>query len=144
MSKRQPARARHKIKRPSWEQPRSRTARQRKMPTLRRVPLATVDRCEIENRPKPSAERIHCICGKTYAGCSAMNDEPFIDTDGEWTVARRLYCDHCDHLMMWLELCKQDGTPMGVLKCDLATITDKNVIQAFLRKHPWAAGISQT
>ncbi len=148
MSKRQPARTRHKARKPSWEEPRRRTSQRRKMPRLRYVPLNTVEPCDkpggIDRPRKASAERIHCTCGKTYAGCSAMADPHFIDEDGEWTVVRRLYCDHCHHIVMWAELCRSDGTPTGLVKGEPATITKPSIIDAFLRRHPWAAGISQT
>jgi len=143
MIKRKPPIARHQARR--WSAPRGVAASKRRAPKLRVVTLETADRCELGDRinQKPSAERIHCGCGKVYAGGSVVNDPPFIDSGGQCTVMRRCYCDHCDHVMVWIELALPNGTPLGIVQGELAVCTARGVIERFLKHHPWAAGVSQ-
>jgi len=138
--KRKPPRARHKE--PSWSAPRQ--AARRRQPRLRYVPLETVDRCEVDGKRTPSAERIHCACGKVYAGGSVVTDEPFMDRSGECSVIRRCYCDHCNHVMVWSELALPDGTPVGTVLSGPGVYRGRTAVERFLKQHPHAAGVLQT
>ncbi len=133
---------------PYWKSPRARASSERiapvRIPKLRFVPLETCDRSEIEeDHRRASSERVYCTCSKVFAGGAILTDPPFIDEDGEWTVRRTCYCDHCNHLLMWFELSDSDGRPQGLVKGELAIVPSRIAVEYFLRKHPWAAGILQ-
>jgi hypothetical protein len=62
---------------------------------------------------------------------------------GAYAIERRLYCDHCNHLVVALQATDACGIDKGPL-LSRATFRDARAIEKFLREHPQAAGVEQS
>lgn len=131
------------------------------MTSLRFEPLATVGPTE-HRQAAPSAERIDCpTCGKTFVGGVIVTEWPgrYLAEHGAWGVVRKLYCDHCDHVLCWMEALQGgtvhtdvnaagdilaiDGRLSGQWLMRIARVRTPAVVARFLTQHPEAAGVSQ-
>lgn len=121
-------------------------------------PIETVDAVECVARP--SAERIECRCGKCFAGGAVVSRyigiHPYEDC---YFAQRQLYCDHCNHIITWLERIEPRSIEDVLIKSVTSTptiadfrftgamlsgpgyITQRKVIQRFLSNHPEARGV---
>jgi len=106
--------------------------------------MTTCDRCELSHKPAPSAERVYCKCGKTYAGGSVVTDPPVTDEHGQHSVVRRVYCDHCRHVMVWCESADGSGKPTGAVISGPGVYRGRKAVRRFLARHPQATGVLQT
>jgi hypothetical protein len=113
------------------------------MTALRTAPLTTVP--QVDCQAKPSSERCQCgVCGKVFAGGSVVTGDPVWSEDHEsHVVVRSLYCDHCNHVMHWLEASTEAGRPLGVLLSGPGFVRQARAVERFLQRHPEAAGVAQ-
>ncbi len=53
-------------------------------------------------------------CGTSYGAQQIVSEAPTVDArSGLPGVTRRIYCEHCDHVMEWIEATNQSGVPVG-------------------------------
>ena len=110
----------------------------------RRTPLSTVGRTE-HRQTVPTSERGECPeCHKEFCA-SAVVDGPMTrdPLTRRQHRSRMLYCDHCEHLVHFVQLFQDDGTP-GPLLCQPAIYRSADRVAKFLRDHPEAAGVEQS
>ena len=109
------------------------------------APARTVSRFDVpEDKRVKSSERCECpACEKTFAGGSVITSEPTFVGNGEYEVTRRLYCDHCNHIIKWRQRSDPKGGNLGPLMTKPVLITRSLSINAFLRTYPQAAGLTQ-
>jgi hypothetical protein len=104
----------------------------------------------------PSAGRCSCgQCGKVFAAAAIIT----VDSSIQWrdheccfSVDRRLYCDHCDHLVAWTESCRLEFAgacsrsviPTGIVLMGPGYIRAVSQVRRFLATYPQAAGVSQS
>jgi hypothetical protein len=99
---------------------------------------------EPETVQAPSAERVECpVCDKVFAGGAIVTSEPeYVPALGQYRAVRRVYCDHCDHLVIWEQTSNSNGSRLGiVLNNSMSIARGKHVVEKFLAAHPEAAGI---
>jgi hypothetical protein len=112
-------------------------------PHLRLAPLT--ERPVTEFSGRPTARRVECPdCGKTFLDTVVVNDAPeFSDAHGCYIICRRLYCDHCNQLMLWFQHSNDSGTRIGPRVDDEPPfiVREKRLIEKFLKQHPEAAGM---
>lgn len=112
--------------------------------TTRLAPLSTVEPADCT--APPSAGRVECgVCGKTFTQGAVVTSRQMWWSAEHQTFCkhRRLYCDHCDHLVTWLESCDAKGRLTGAVVMGPGYVKHAKAIAAFLRKHPSARGVSQ-
>lgn len=110
------------------------------------VPIPTVSAPDYQ--AEPSAERCSCgKCGKTFAGGAIVSHPPRIDQLAgkpiNWVRVRVIYCDHCHHLMHWLEALNGMMEPTSVILHGPKYIRSEQKIREFLSRYPQAAGVEQ-
>jgi hypothetical protein len=111
----------------------------------RHAPLATVE--PADHRQVKAGHNVECpVCGKSFAaGALVDSAREFVYAyrAAKYTgpmITRRLYCDHCDHIIIRDFAVAQDGRildPIG----DYGLRNEPRVIERFLRDHPNAAGV---
>jgi hypothetical protein len=108
------------------------------------VPDGTVHVVDCE--AEASAERRCCpVCDKTFAGGAIVNSEPlFCQVEQSWSIVRRLYCDHCDHIVIWTESANAAGEPRGLQLNEPGLVRARSSVANFLRHHPEATGVLQS
>jgi hypothetical protein len=139
------------------------------MPTL--TPPATVE--HVECQAPSSRERVSCpTCNKTFNGGAVINghyarhrkrwpgvtqlltpeDQPeFCREEYEWSeehqcyvMLRRFFCDHCSHIVQWLEeIDPQFRDLTGQIVSGPGVTRAKATINRFLTDFPEAAGVQQ-
>lgn len=95
------------------------------------------------NSPGASGKRVQCPdCEKLYFAAAVVTGKP------EWSefhqcmqVLRRCYCNHCHHIISWLEASDGRGRPTGLLLSSPGITTGDDHIAKFLAKHPEATGV---
>jgi hypothetical protein len=95
---------------------------------------------------KPSAARAECPrCAKVFSESSvAADDRPvYLQSHDTHVVARGFFCDHCDVLILWLQTCDKQGGNFGPAHGEPAIVSDRRRVEAFLKRHPEAAGVQQ-
>ena len=114
------------------------------MPSQKRSPMKTVDPAEAV--AQPSGGRCQCGgCAKTYqAGAVVTDDRGWDDEHQCFSVMRRLYCDHCDHIQVWMEALNRDGELSGMVLSGPGYQRGRRDIERFLREHPEATGVVQS
>jgi hypothetical protein len=93
-----------------------------------------------------SAETIECpCCSKVFLRSAAVGDEPAIwPQHQQHAVFCRLYCDHCNAMVCWLQASNASGTRLGeVLGKGAALVRDPEIVEQFLAAHPESAGVLQ-
>lgn len=129
-------------------------------------PIDTVEPADCT--AKPSKKRVECpTCSKSFsAGAIVTHWEEMGWHEGEgcWIVRRTVFCDHCHHLIDWLEsldgfnaacICSTrrctcgaaeqvtgTGSLSGVIISGPGIRTGKREVARFLKKHPQAAGVA--
>jgi hypothetical protein len=109
-------------------------------------PVEILDHCECS--AAPSARRAQCgVCGKTFAGGSIVNAHAIYDhAEDTYTVLSQVYCDHCEHIMSWIEavrLLDDQAIYTGLVMSGPGYIRSRARIRAFLHQHPEATGVLQ-
>ena len=117
------------------------------------TPLTTVGPTEHAQRRDSQAHGFHAVgsvecprCNKTFVGAAIVNDDTIqMDfANQRFFVVRRAFCDHCDHILIWEQLCNGAGTQLGeVLSERPGLLRSPRAIASFLRQHPEAAGVGQ-
>ncbi|MCC6679278.1 MAG: hypothetical protein IT445_00095 [Phycisphaeraceae bacterium] len=109
----------------------------------RTAPARTVERSDWQG--KPSAGRVDCpTCGKTFTAGSVITHPPMYDqAEQSHSVLRQHYCDHCNHVINWVESSDAGGNPTGVLITGPGVVRGNARVDRFLRRHPQAAGVVQ-
>jgi hypothetical protein len=120
----------------------------------------------VEASGLPSAGRVQCgRCGKVFCDTAVVSgthqwdgearQHTFEPDSYEWShehgcyvMLRRLYCDHCDHIMSWLEQVAplsdpSRGTLTGHVVSGPGYTRSRRTIDQFLRQFPQAAGVQQ-
>lgn len=118
--------------------------RQAARSSQRTAALATVERSECV--AAPSAQRVECPeCGKTFCGGSVVKEPPhdWSREHGCYLANRTLYCDHCHHLVKWIQATDDMGFNAGAAVGEPTITRDRRIIDQFLRDHPQAAGVMQ-
>jgi len=139
--------------------------RKKRTPRRRLVAPSTVEHCECV--APPSDKRVQCAeCRCTHnAGRVIRNahiwlmevqrDTPemvaFLNRASDLArrsqinyTLRSLYCDHCNMVQTWSEICDRIGLLTGhVMQMPVIIRTTKH-IESFLTRHPEATGVQQT
>jgi hypothetical protein len=100
---------------------------------------------EDHQQPAPSAGRVECpACFKLLNEASVVNDSPIYRYQhGQHVTVRRVYCDHCNHIVVWEQASNKSGTRFGQQLGTHAISRSAQAIERFLRAHPEAAGVLQ-
>jgi hypothetical protein len=93
----------------------------------------------------PSGQRVECPqCFKLFTEASVVSDAPIYRYGhGQHVSVRRLYCDHCNHIVVWEQASNKSGTRFGQQLGAHAISRSAQAIERFLRAHPEAAGVLQ-
>jgi hypothetical protein len=107
-----------------------------------RVPLRTIEPADAS--AAPTAARAECpTCGKVFCETAIVSDAPFYSEPfGTWALTRKLFCDHCDHLIVWQQTCRPDGSERGPVVCGPSLLREPRAIDRFLAAHPEGAGVA--
>ena len=114
------------------------------MRTRRRIPRETVPATECCQQV--SAETAECpVCQKAFRGGSIVTDKAveFDPAIGSHFRLRKLFCDHCTHIVYWLQACTADGRLVPQLLGGPGFYRSPARIEKFLAEHPEAAGVEQ-
>lgn len=120
----------------------------RKKKPRRAASISTVTAAEC-TQPRvannPHAQTIQCPdCAKNFVLAAVVKDKPFWDpVAAQHKFRRAFYCDHCDHIVSWFQLCASNGA-IGPRADDdpPAIIRGKEQIERFLKAHPEARGVT--
>jgi len=111
-----------------------------------RRPIGPTLRPRLRHTSQAEREQVECPqCGKTFVAAAVVTDA--IEQDPlsfEYFRPRRLYCDHCNHLVYWHQSCTRGGSLVNVILSGPAILRDPGKIDRFLRTHPEAAGVLQS
>jgi hypothetical protein len=107
--------------------------------------VAPLDVCTpAECVARPSAERVSCpTCDKVFAGGAVVTRTP-PNWDAEakcWSVPRMFYCDHCKHVVSWLEASDDAGVPTGEVLVTPIRHSDKRFVAQLLASYPELKGV---
>lgn len=96
-----------------------------------------------ETSAAPRGGRAQCgRCETIMADGSIVTSTPWFKAGaGGRVVRRQMYCAHCDCLMQWLEGATLAGTPNRSPLHEPEYITDREVVEAFLKANPRAVGM---
>lgn len=82
-------------------------------------------------------------CSKVFGGGAVVTSPPeFLPSIGQYRAVRRVYCDHCNHLVIWEQASNSAGTRFGVVLSDSLSIArGRHAVENFLAAHPQSAGM---
>ncbi|QNN22371.1 hypothetical protein HED60_08820 [Planctomycetales bacterium ZRK34] len=130
---------------------------------LTHAPIETVE--PVDCQAPPSDHLVSCgKCDKTYRQGGVVSEYAGMHSYEEcYFAVRRLYCDHCHHIQVWQEridpvvledvlVARAKGHAVdisdfrftGIVLSGPGYTTGRRAIEAFLTKHPEAAGVSQS
>lgn len=110
------------------------------------APLDTVPACECRQQ-QPHQATVQCpTCQKSFLTTSLVISDVERDVVmlGSYTCIIKMYCDHCNVLLMRQFYCSNDGSRIDAPVGDVRRIFDRGAIEMFLRQHPQAAGVEQS
>jgi hypothetical protein len=105
-------------------------------------PLETVDRIECD--VAPTTQRVYCpSCEKAHAVAVDYRYE-YRDDGVPCQVSRMCFCDHCDQLFWWDQVCDGQGSLFGrPLKGSLVINNKPSLVEQALKLYPQLRGIEQ-
>lgn len=106
------------------------------------TPLETVDRIECNHAP--TTERVYCPnCEKPNAVAVDYHYD-YRDDGVPIKVSRMSFCDHCDHLLWWDQVCDGKGNPFGRPIAGSLVINNKpSLVEQALKLYPQLRGFEQ-
>lgn len=97
--------------------------------------------------PATVSDAAHCPhCAKRFGPEAVATDAAeWSDAEQTWIAARRFWCDHCDHLVVWSQLARGDGGLFypPVLVSGPAIVRSRQRIAQHLRRHGRQIGVVQ-
>jgi len=106
------------------------------------APLETVDRIECDSAP--TTQRVYCAsCEKPHAVAVDYRYE-YREDGVPIKVSRMSFCDHCDQLLWWDQVCDGKGAPFGRPLKDSLVINHKpSLVEQALKLYPQLRGVEQ-
>ena len=80
-------------------------------------------------------------CGTLYCVSRVFDSPPAGNGQGGYELSRRFYCDHCKHIVSWLQSCTHEGRVFGAPLTRPFFITSQTEINRFFKRYPEALSL---